>query len=1033
MKIYSFILFVVVCCQSYLNTFGQSYSKYGSLSVKRITPDEGLSQCSNYFRFEDSQGFMWITAIDAMNRYDGRVIKVYNQQRYFKDCSPLQQGYGFAEDDQHNIYIGSEKGLYIYHRNKDQFTVANIFKGTDKTAMPICFVQGKIWCFNKQWQLVSYDVQTKEVVQLTTLNLAPITSLSIYASAEIFYLRYPFLDHQHKIWFMSKNNVAVYNISTKQITYPFADYLEKHKTLFSNSYYDSTQQCILFGVQNGMLHYSLQDEKLTLVTHLANQELGRFPQIIQHNKLLVCRKLNGDFFIYDQQICKIILIANRTNLWYQGTYQYSFDRSGQFWASDDGKGQIIFNFQPKHLPKEPSEITTSQLQIEGGVANFVELPDATILTCYKATFNPQFGFSQSPVQFKGYEYYNKVADTFRHGLWFFVERPNKIGDTLLFFMPYPKGPKEVVLMKSEMKGQLKDMQVIGEGKVLCAMPQGLSWLNIQTKTFEQIPQVADRNPFKINVLSGSRVAVSYINDHIRLLQLTKEGIRQVKDILPGIQSFYMQEDIKRNRFWVGTNQGIYLLNSTWQTIKHFDASNGLVGTNIFGLLLDEEGNAWCSHQHGISSIDANTYHVVNYDKEDGVQDWDFNNRAYFKATDGTLYFGGVSGFNYFKPPLKQQTFYTSSVYIDDIEINQEKWMPDTNADLIQVLNLKSHQHTISLQPLIRNLSDHSTQLVYKLKHVDTSWKFLPLQSRLMFNHLAAGNYTLELGLYNKYRNQFELKKTIQINIATPFYQTGWFIFSIILLSQLIFFTWFYKKKQKQQLIKQEKELASVQLASLEQQAFTSLMNPHFMFNALNSIQHYINVQDRQSANKYLSDFASLIRKNFESAQHSFIQLEEELENIQVYLRLEKMRFKSKFDFEIRVAPEVDEEAWMIPSMLLQPLVENALIHGILPSLTTGILKMHVSLHDNELKIEIIDNGIGLVNSHQRKLNDSHKSRGMELIQKRLLALSRFSTTDIVLHHEIPFEGATNPGHQVILNIPKDLYDTWIKSKQADTK
>jgi hypothetical protein len=86
-------------------------------------------------------------------------------------------------------------------------------------------------------------------------------------------------------------------------------------------------------------------------------------------------------------------------------------------------------------------------------------------------------------------------------------------------------------------------------------------------------------------------------------------------------------------------------------------------------------------------------------------------------------------------------------------------------------------------------------------------------------------------------------------------------------------------------------------------------------------------------------------------------------------------------------------------------------------------------HD-ELKIEITDNGIGLVNSQQRKMNDSHKSRGMELIQKRLLALSRFSTTDIVLHHEIPFEGATNPGHQVILNIPKDLYDTWIKSKQA---
>ncbi len=1031
MKINSIILFIFFS-QAYFFVSAQQISQYNNLSIKRITPDEGLSQCSNYFRYEDSQGFMWITAIDAINRYDGQTIKVYNRDKYFKDCTLLQQGYGFAEDDMHNIYIGSDKGLYIYHRNKDQFSVATIFKGVDKTAMPICFLQGKIWCFNKQWQIVTYDVHTKEVEQLSALNLAPITSLSIYASAEIFYLRYPFLDKQHKMWFISKNNVAIYDISTKQVTYPFATYLEKHKTLFSNCYYDSTQQSILFGVQNGLLHYSIPDAKLSLVTHIAKQELGQFPLVIQHQKLLVCRKLNGDFFMYDQERNKIILMANKANSWYQGTYQYSFDRSGQFWASDDGKGQIVFNFQQKLLQKEPGVMAKSLLHIDGGVANFVEMPNGEILTCYKQTFSPQLGFSPCPIEFKGYEYYNKVADTGRHGIWLFVERPNQIGDTLLFFMSDDKRKKEVITMKSEMKGQLKDVQVMGDGNILCAMPQGLSWLNIQAKTFDQIPQLKFKNPFKINKLSRSRLAISYINSHMRIIELTKDSIKILQEILPGVQSFYMQEDVKRNQYWVGTNQGIYLLNNSFQTLQKFDANNGLAGTNIFGLLVDDNGNAWCSHQHGISSIDANTFHVINYDKEDGVQDWDFNNRAYYKAKDGTLYFGGVSGFNYFKPPLKQQMFYSSSVYVDDIEVNQQKYLADTNADLIHVLDLKNHQHDISFYPLIKNLADHTAQLVYRLKPADTSWKFLPLHNKLNFNQLAAGNYILELGNYNKYQHQYVLKKVIQIHIAMPFYKTWWFILSVIVLSQLIFFYWFYRKQRKEQKIKQEKELATVQLASLEQQAFTSLMNPHFMFNALNSIQHYINVQDRQSANKYLSDFASLIRKNFESAQHSFIPLEEELENIQVYLRLEKMRFKSKFDFVMEVNQDVDEEAWMIPSMLLQPLVENALIHGILPSKAHGKIYIQLSLNNEDLKIDITDNGIGLANSQLRKLHDSHKSRGTELIQKRLMALSYFSKKNIDLHHEIPYPSEASPGHKVVLLIPKDLYDTWIKSKQADT-
>ncbi len=147
----------------------QAQHRHMGFQLQALTPDQGLSQATNYFRFEDSEGFMWIATNEAVNRFDGRQFKVYNLNRYFKDCPPLQQAYGFTEDSNGNLYVGSTKGLYVYHRNKDQFTLHTIFHQPDEVAMPIAFLHGKIWCFNRQWQLATYDVLTGKIEKITTL------------------------------------------------------------------------------------------------------------------------------------------------------------------------------------------------------------------------------------------------------------------------------------------------------------------------------------------------------------------------------------------------------------------------------------------------------------------------------------------------------------------------------------------------------------------------------------------------------------------------------------------------------------------------------------------------------------------------------------------------------------------------------------------------------------------------------------------------------------------------------------------------
>ena len=222
------------------------------------------------------------------------------------------------------------------------------------------------------------------------------------------------------------------------------------------------------------------------------------------------------------------------------------------------------------------------------------------------------------------------------------------------------------------------------------------------------------------------------------------------------------------------------------------------------------------------------------------------------------------------------------------------------------------------------------------------------------------------------------------------------------------------------------EYANLQTAALEQQSFTSLMNPHFIFNALNSIQHYINLQDRKNANRYLSDFASLIRKNFEAVQQYFMALDQEIENLKIYLRLEKMRFTEKLDFQIEFDEAIDIEHIMIPTMMLQPLLENAILHGIVPSSLPGNIIIKFSHSPNYIIIEISDNGIGIKNSQKIKQpSELHKSRGMELINKRIAALNHFSILPITISQSSILDSPSNPGNRTIISIPIDLYKNWL--------
>ena len=170
----------------------------------------------------------------------------------------------------------------------------------------------------------------------------------------------------------------------------------------------------------------------------------------------------------------------------------------------------------------------------------------------------------------------------------------------------------------------------------------------------------------------------------------------------------------------------------------------------------------------------------------------------------------------------------------------------------------------------------------------------------------------------------------------------------------------------------------------------SQMNPHFIFNALNSVNSFIAVNDERSANRYLSEFSTLMRSVLENSDEDFIPLAKEIELLELYVKLEHNRFKDKFDYKIAIDKEIPLELFSIPPMLLQPYIENAIWHGLRYKKEKGNLNINMVYIDSEsVEITIEDDGVGRQKSMEMKTKNQlkQKSKGMSTIKNRIKILN----------------------------------------------
>jgi two-component sensor histidine kinase len=257
-----------------------------------------------------------------------------------------------------------------------------------------------------------------------------------------------------------------------------------------------------------------------------------------------------------------------------------------------------------------------------------------------------------------------------------------------------------------------------------------------------------------------------------------------------------------------------------------------------------------------------------------------------------------------------------------------------------------------------------------------------------------GSYVIKIRA-KSISSDYSTPMVFTLDVGRPFWATWWFI-ALVSLAAAAIVAMFVRLRFLRVFAKREKEHdTQVKFMKSEYKALNALMNPHFIFNTLNNVQGLVNRNDKLAANEYLRVFADLVRQNMHNISKEMITLQKEVELVNNYLRIEKLRFKELLNYSVEVDDDIDLGEIMVPPLLLQPLVENSIKHGILPlESALGIIRIRIYAENGILFIEVTDNGIGL--SSTKKKQQRHESFGLENIERRIEQLS------IILNKKIEF-------------------------------
>ncbi len=569
-----------------------------------------------------------------------------------------------------------------------------------------------------------------------------------------------------------------------------------------------------------------------------------------------------------------------------------------------------------------------------------------------------------------------------------------------------------IIQSNNIKGKIKTIESIDENTIYFGGKKGLwrkyenEYTHILKNAIYDINKIQVTNE-KIFLATKSGLFWQFTNKldrHFEQIQLNENNCNTLV-----IDSY--------ENMWVGTINGLFIISPENDILEYKLDITNFKSKNILGAIKDEYNNIWLSSANGVYLINkanpfTDTLKQFHYSTEEGLVDLECNLNSIYEDSKHQIFVGNSSALIKIDPSLNSELFSYSKplLSIKSIKLFKENFDYSLYAKTYDSLTLipnsiifPHNKNHLTFNFIGINLKNsNNIKYSYRLLGAEENWSPLSKEKSATYSFITDGDYEFQLKATN-INGLWTDVKTIRITIQPPYWKTWWFVtFMLLVLSGIVYLGFRIKTRNANSKRLTKQLVFKNRLRELEQQSLNASMNRHFIFNSLNSIQYFINSSDKKSANKYLSSFAKLIRKNLDSstADNFIVNLNEEVERILLYLVLEKMRFGEKFDYFLNIDPNVDVEMTMVPSMLLQPFVENSIIHGVLPLEGTkkGKIEVNVKLELNSLVFEVVDNGVGIDNSLNLKdsFDGDHESKGMMITENRIELLRQVNGEKLMI-------------------------------------
>jgi len=931
-------LFFLIILVSNLNiVVGQS------LTYKVYTIEDGLPSNMIYRVVEDSIGFIWIATEAGVCRYDGSVFKCYTTLD------------GLPNNDVFNIYIDKKSRIWL-----------STF--SDKVA---CIENGQVkiqHVFDKEEWVLFYHNNHEETYATTRSRIT-----------------IKFSENGTKVN-LKDHGKQKYNVSDKYSllgeTYGISIY--QNDSLIIN-YKDYKLRRILSKDQifENILLLRHKDTKGITVFDLENrivknirfkaENVSKEPKEIIIQRVSASAKFqvfynNNIYSISKQGEVEDIFSLQPINQGFINTA--CFDSNNNLWIATN-RGLHLYSSQKQHYSLKILEATKGQYisNIKNYKDNLIySTDDGKIVKKEKRNYSTLIDLSDEYSPF----IYNFIIE---NGHLIASTRIKPLQSFTLDSKSMPSAELSGLYNESRLyeKPPTNFKKIVTDGEYIFGV--GSTSLRISNFDLQSVCIIRDRIYKSVaidvdnkNIWVNTTKGVYYTNRDEKLNFKKVSGLKNISSIHYIGNSKLLINDLSNNYSICDTNQCISLNSS----FKHI----------IKSVILKDKGTTWINTDSGLyeynikASGDRNTnldldkildYHSLDlYNK---VNDCAFVDSLIYLATNDGIY------------EVQSKDQIESLPYNIELKIN----------DKSRQIELEYENRKLEIKfSAPRFYSDHKLDYFYKMEGVDSSY-IKTQASSLNYDRLNAGAYIFNVFAQDK-RGDNSKEASFYINIKKPWWQQYWFLIGVTLLTLFIIYWSVEKIKERER----RKSLMKQKYASLELNALQSQMNPHFVFNALSSIQNLVLKSNNSKANTYITKFATLMRMFLEASKYKFVSLESEMKIVEEYLAIENLRFEDKLKIQIENKLSHISYNTLIPATLIHPFVENAIIHGLFHSKNEKVLSVKLDEDTNNIYISIDDNGIGLnspKNDSQFK-SKTFPSRGMQILNEKLDVVKELKQQDI---------------------------------------